>query len=757
VEWLSPLLECQLLFLESMVGDGERWLGKAGGAVRRMVLHWLPSSPTPLSNARLAVLTSLVDLVGNEAFTNAAAVTGLAAAAKAAAEGKASAAAPKPTLFVGLSVVTLLVLDDQEGIGDDEEETKSADPVKAKARADAVADGRQVWQQARAQWRALLVKRYAQAVLEPSHDMPVPIRVRQAFAPLLGSLLPQEYREHLSALVEKLLKKCPEAAVAAVASLFSSLSASVVVSSSSSTATSVHANNSGLCLSTLVPPLLKLCRSTTNDKARDQALVALSALSERTADAAALVGAVQDCMLALEGKGDGGGLTQWSQRYALLCALRSLLMGARRLAVRRPDEEGKGKGEGGNGVAVVAAAALECLSKVVEKEPHAGTRTLALVSLGDWAALLLLCPTSSSSSAGAGAAEAAVEALVTHLSSAVGEMGTASGRASLSAPLAALLACLTVEAKKEEAMGGGVGGGGSKGGCEPYKKALVPLLAQVVGAASKRPKSVSQPEAAVALHLLLLLLTATSAEEGGEKDAAAALAAAMGGGGGGGAGLQSVESLLGSSSSFLFAPSLYSTSTFAAGQSVASLPFDAPSSLSSLAGGAVALLEGGGGGGGGAAHNNIADEEDGEEDDEEEEGDFTAIAKECLRNCKSATEPWPHLLALCRAFSSRSPSTTTSLFVANLQEATTAAAAATAAAASAESSAAAVAVKTGLRGACPPAAALARCMVHPAASVRQEALEASRAIVQKCPEVRKGDLGCRVRKNGEKKEIKKYS
>ena len=107
----------------------------------------------------------------------------------------------------------------------------------------------------------------------------------RSFAPILGAVGAAEYSAKLQEPVEKLLKKCPEAVVRAVACLASGLS----TGSSSSRSRSRSSNkeedggDAGAFLKGVAPALLKLAtsKSARSEDSKDDALRALHGVPRR--------------------------------------------------------------------------------------------------------------------------------------------------------------------------------------------------------------------------------------------------------------------------------------------------------------------------------------------------------------------------------------------------------------------------------------------------------------------------------------------
>jgi hypothetical protein len=215
-EWLTSLLEAQLFFLESLAlqqqaGGGvggasakaKRRLRQASKSVEGLVLHW---GEVGVAN-RPALLQTYFNLVANDSNLTGPAAAAAAAVSTTAAFGGASA-------FAGLSVLGQLCLNP--------------------ANAARLPGGTP------AAWHEALLQRYRDVVWPSSQGQSsLPPHVLQSFAPLLPWLLPTTDAlaggvpkggdsedvdsASLLASIVKLLKKCPETVVPALASLTQNL------------------------------------------------------------------------------------------------------------------------------------------------------------------------------------------------------------------------------------------------------------------------------------------------------------------------------------------------------------------------------------------------------------------------------------------------------------------------------------------------------------------------------------------------------
>lgn len=212
LEWLSSLLETQLFFLESLAlqqaagGKGtstkaRRRFQRATKSVESLVLHWGEVG----QGNRPALLQAYFNIVASN-DSNLTSPTAAAAASTSSAGGSNSSA------FAGLSVLGPLCLNP--------------------ANVDRLPDGVSV------AWREALLQRYREVVWPSAQGQTsLPLHVLQSFAPLLPWLLatpkalagdtPTDGQEadstSLLASIVKLLKKCPEAVVPALASLTQSV------------------------------------------------------------------------------------------------------------------------------------------------------------------------------------------------------------------------------------------------------------------------------------------------------------------------------------------------------------------------------------------------------------------------------------------------------------------------------------------------------------------------------------------------------
>ena len=705
--WAASVLESQLRFLEGLAGDGPKAIAAAERSLRALCLHWPEAAAW-----RSSLLAALVGLVTDPSLTGPAAAATL---------GTSSAGAGG-SAFMGLAAVTRLL---------------TSLPAKVAAGIGAASpalfgDGGG----GAAGWRGKVLAAYLTTVLSADALALVDSSggrsgdaVAQGFVPLLGSLTQAELEASVLPAVEKLLLKCPEAAAPALASLFQALPPQLDLAPAVR-AHGASGGGGGGKERVRLGPLLRLARSL-KPEAREPALATLAALAMRCTGGARIAcaaGGDDDgaagahsalLVIACEAAGcleSGEGLVQWTQRHALLRALRCCCgAAATAAAAAAAATVGAGHGDAAGDAALLALCqrSVACLELSLDKESHAETRAFALASLGEWIELAHFALGGGGGSGSNGGASAAVAEL---------------GRR-LVVRAKADKYCLGAAAGLAEASGAGCGGSflaraSTGGGLEGFGfgasggivvgsglGATLPLadletllfeLGHVLAAALKRPKAAAQHDAVACLGALLAVTSSAKAATAADAAARASLAAkALDPGGGHPAGL-AVAALLGgggparSSPTFLFAPALFATD----GSGLGLAP--PPELRGSLRAGAARCV--------------LAD------------AGFPVATSGGSTSTSSSgggvpcgVEPWPQLVALCASLALAAlPSARGGLGLG---------AALFPSAAEAGARGFAAARKGGLRGSCPAAAALALCLLHPGAAVRRAASSTVAIIV----------------------------